>query len=399
MNGRLRWIGALLACVGLTAGCASSSSGTSSTTSYAVVSITDVSGADASVNGMSAPAAKAYFSYLNAHGGVNGHQINFVSLDTQSQVTVAVGAFQKALSYNPVAILMGGSSQEFPPSIPTAVNAKIPVLSSGGMPDTDVYPAQPYIYSAIPASYQSAYAAASFIKRLATAKGITTPRVAVTALDSAYGTNMVANFTALQSTLGFTVVAQVITPNAGVTDFTGPAAKFAAAHPDFVTGQQDSTFVPLVMSALKADGLNVPFINFFGGDVPALYTQLNDPNYYAFRFAAFPTDPSLTTLQAATSQFGLSQYRTNEFFTAGWIMSAIVANALKNCSATCTGDQLNAQIEQTNLDLTPYSAATIILSPSRHFIVSAMTPMHISASGTVEAAAGGPVAVDTPKQS
>ncbi|MDB5026565.1 MAG: hypothetical protein JWO66_254 [Candidatus Eremiobacteraeota bacterium] len=358
---------------------------------YTVVSVTDVSGGQASNNGMAAYGPKAYFDMVNAAGGVNGKKINYVSLDTQTSVSGAVAAFEKAVGYSPVAILMGGLSVEAPAAIPTAVKANIPVLASGGLPDSWVFPPRPYVYETIPAAYQSAWANGEFIKRLAKEKKIGKPRVAVTSINSAYGADFVKDVKELGPKFGYEVVAEEITA-LDATDFAGGAAKFAAAKPDFVVAVQVENFAPIVVGALRANGVKAPFLNFFGGDSPALFAKLNDPDYYAYRMVAFPSDPNLTQMEQASAKSGVGQYRTKQFFTVSWVEAMLVVDALKRCGVNCTPQQLNEQLLKTNVSYAPYTFGRVVLSDKRHTLIGYMQPYHQTAKG-VEQAPGGPLDV------
>lgn len=358
---------------------------------YTVVSVTDVSGGQASNNGIAAYGPKAYFDSINAAGGVNGKKINYVSLDTQTTVSGAVAAFEKAVGYKPLAILMGGLSVEAPAAIPTAVKANIPVLASGGLPDSWVFPPRAYIYETIPAAYQSAWADAEFITRLAKEKKIAKPRVAVTSLNSAYGVDFVNDVKALAPKFGYQVVAEEITA-LDATDFAGGAAKFAAAKPDFVDAIDVENFAPIVVGALRANGVKAPFLNFFGGDSPALFAKLNDPDYYAYRMVAFPSEPNLTQMEKASAASGVSQYRTKQFFTVSWVEAMLVVDALKRCGVNCTSQALNEQLLKTNASYAPYTFGKVALNPKRHYLIGYMQPYHQTAKG-VEPASGGPVDV------
>lgn len=358
---------------------------------FTVVSVTDVSGGQASNNGMAAYGPKAYFEMINAAGGVNGKKIEYISLDTQTTVNGAVAAFEKAVGYNPVAILMGGLSVEAPAAVPAAVKANIPVLASGGLPDTWVYPARPYVYETIPSAYQSAWADGEFVKRLAKERHIAKPKVAVTALNSAYGADFIKNLKELAPKMGYEVVAEEITA-LDATDFAGGAAKFAAAKPDFVAAIHVENFAPIVVGALRANGLKAPFLNFFGGDSPALFAKLNDPDYYAYRMVAFPSDSHLTVMEQASAKAGVTQYRTKQFFTVSWVEAMLVVDALKRCGANCNAQQLNEQLLKTNQNYSPYTFGRVTLNDRRHYLINFMQPFHQTAKG-IEPAAGGPVDV------
>lgn len=356
---------------------------------YNVIAVADLSGESAATNGgMAAYGAKAYFDMINSQGGVNGHKINYIVLDSQSSATGAVAAYHKALSYNPIAIIQAGISVEFAAASPVATTAHIPVIATGGMADSEVYPPRPYIFEAIPSAYQTAYGELEFAIQQAKAKGIADPRIALTAIDSAYGANYAQDVVQLQSRLGFKVVSSDLTA-LNANSFSSGASKFAAAKPDYIVAVQNTNFMPVVASDLTSDGVNAPVINFFGGDSPALYQQLNDPNYYVMRPVQFPATPSLTQLNAAAKKAGVSSYETGDDFTASWIEAQFIAQAIRQgCtgSITCNGATIEKTIQSgVSVNSQPNSFGPFTANAHSHTMVSEVQPVHYVNGSIVDA--------------
>jgi ABC-type branched-subunit amino acid transport system substrate-binding protein len=271
---------------------------------------------------------------------------------------------------------MSGSSGEYVTAAPIADRAKIPVISTGGTPDSAIYPAHAYQYEAIPTAYQSALAQIQVAHILAKENNISNPRVAITGPSVPYVADFSRAVHDLASKYGYTVVSDALN-SLTATDFTADAAKIDSARPNIIVGSQTEQFTPVVMSALAADGVKVPLVNFFGSDSPALYDKLQTPDYYAMRFAAFPTDPSLSDMQVAAQRDNVAQYEVRQFFTAGWIAAATTATALRKCGWPCSGTKMNASLEKiSKLNLSPYVYGSITLNAKRHYFVSSMQPFH-----------------------
>ena len=374
-------------------GSATPAATTSGGAPYQVVLVGDLSGSQASNTGTSTYGEQAYFGMVNSKGGVNGHKVEVTALDSQTKPDAAAAACQKAVDLTPSISRMGGYSGEVPPTIPITTRARIPAIYSGGAPDSISYPGQPYLYSGIATAYQMALGEAAMAQRIAKERNISNPKVAVTGPDTAYSSDWEKAVVNLAGKFGYTVVSASLQPLTA-TDFTSDGAKIAAAHPDIIIADQIENFIPTVVSTLAANGVKVPILNFFGGDSPALFDRFQNPDYYAFRFAPFPSDPTLKDLQAASSAAGVTQYETKQFFTVGWNAAAVTVDALKRCGSPCSGDKMNTALQSTNLTLAPYAFGPIKLDKNRHYLIGSMQPYH-AVNGQV-VAAGAPIDVSAP---
>jgi branched-chain amino acid transport system substrate-binding protein len=74
--------------------------------------VAGISGSDSAIGGLVKGEFSAYIDYMNAHGGIAGHQIQLVVENNQSDPTIAVSAAKKLINEGVVATVYNGSSSE-----------------------------------------------------------------------------------------------------------------------------------------------------------------------------------------------------------------------------------------------------------------------------------------------
>lgn len=99
--------------------------------SIPVALVSDFTGALAPSTGVQG--ALAYFHWLNAHGGVDGHKITVKQYDAGSSPTTALQAFRRAIAAKPAAILESASGEEIS-SLSAVTSSGIPVVDDGFAP-------------------------------------------------------------------------------------------------------------------------------------------------------------------------------------------------------------------------------------------------------------------------
>jgi branched-chain amino acid transport system substrate-binding protein len=139
---------------------------------------------------------------INAKGGINGHKLEIVAYDTESDETKAVTSVKKLIEQDKVAAIIGPSTTgETMALIPTIENAKIPMVSCAASVSI-VQPVKPYVFKT---PETDALAAATIIDSLK-AKNIT--KIALITTSSAYGTNGKDAWAKAAGPAGITIVTQ-----------------------------------------------------------------------------------------------------------------------------------------------------------------------------------------------
>jgi ABC-type branched-subunit amino acid transport system substrate-binding protein len=99
-----------------------------------------------------APAAKAYFTYLNAHGGVNGRKINFVYKDDGYNPTNTVNVVKQLVLQSKVFAIFDGLGTPTHTKVVGFLNAsRVPdLMVASGCPCWDDGSKQPYTFGWLP---------------------------------------------------------------------------------------------------------------------------------------------------------------------------------------------------------------------------------------------------------
>lgn len=391
-----RTLGLLLLCASMIVASACSSGGAKSSGgsgTFSLVALSDLSGSQAANEGPSVYAIRAYVDMINAKGGVDGHKITLRIGDTQTDPTAAGAAFQTAVQAQPLAILMGGISTELPVALPIAQKAGIPVVAAA-LPDADAYPPQSGLFYGDATSFEEAYGEVALMSSLAQKEGITDPRVALPVVVSSFGDTFVAAVKQLQSRFHYKVVGVDRTPLEATT-FNADAAEIESWRPDFLVGAENPLISSVVVNALRADNITAPFIDYPQAYNPTVLKQEQDPNWYTFQFAQFPTSAGLTQLQTASKAAGVEKYEISLFYTLGWLDAELTVKALQSCGYPCSSSKLSDTLNHTTVSGEPYAFGTIGFSPENHIMLKTVQAYHWS-NGSIQPAGAQVTVTATP---
>jgi ABC-type branched-subunit amino acid transport system substrate-binding protein len=384
---------AVAACSSSASSGGGSASGTSSSSSskapYHVAIVADLTGPSSPVVIPFAQGVEAYFHMLNAHGGINGHQIDYgTPIDGQSTTTGAVSAIKTALASSPDAIvgeltgLAAGQDLLAAAKIPTMVAAApSPAWDIG----SNLYP---WYYSMV-GDFLGPYVQGF--------KQLFNGSIAGKKIDFVT-LNMPAEIFQSQSTAKALQAAGATTPLTEQVDitqlsFTSEAAAIAANHPDAVAMYVVGAAPKALTDQLAADGFHGPIINFQPAAQGAVISSIASSNYYGARYTQLNT-PVIT---AAASAAGIS-LSAGADLTQGWVGAAVVATGLGGCTSTCTP----AVIEHT-LDTTPVTApgvlfGTMTFSSTNHLGNESYGYYHYDPSSKQVVLGVGPLAIDTSQE-
>jgi branched-chain amino acid transport system substrate-binding protein len=342
------------------------SGGGGSSGSFHVGMTLDLSGPLSSVGQPQRDGAKAYIDYVNAHGGVDGHQIDLKVLDDAATATRGTANATQLISQDKVSALFGFTLSNVCAAVaPIATARKVPAICQS-LPDTLLYPAKDYLYSA--AAAVSAQAAP--IVAAAKQTGVDIKKVAFVALATAATTGLVDQLKAEAKTNGWTVVADESVA-LDATDVGAEASKLAAAKPDIVFSVlKNSLEIPLARE-LAADGLAAPILGYTAIDYNSL--------------SAVKSDKLLTVSDLSsggTAGTGFDDYSAivkaaggaplQGFLAAGYAQAEIVVNALKSCGYPCSGEKMNGALNTLSFSDNGFSASRVSYTSTNHQAVHAM---------------------------
>ena len=345
----------------------SSGSGSSSGGSYKVALISDLSGAYSSVSAPGAAGAEVAADNINASGGINGKQLDLQIIDSQSDPTTALTAAQKAVSENPLAMLMFSGSAGASAITNLAQSAQVPMLSPG-IPDTSLYPPKPYLYQPSLTAQQTAQAMYQFVQQKE--GSLSGDTVDVAAINSPYVALIVTDIQKLVQGDGGKV-GTVEQYNLPLASFATQANAIARDKPKvvLVMGSDDDSVV--VSKALTAAGVSALQVGIPSGAGADTLQQIGSANYYGLTADPYPSE--LPGFLAVASKYGKQSAVSGSIFSmAGWVTVYMLADALKQCGANCTSVELNSQLQKVS-DLTVpdgVSDGPVTFSSSNHVAVN-----------------------------
>jgi branched-chain amino acid transport system substrate-binding protein len=345
----------------------SSSSG-SSGGAYNVMLISDLSGGFSSVSAPGAAGAEVAVDNINAGGGVNGKKLNLQVIDSQSSASMALTAAQKAVAANPLALIMFSGSAGASAITSLVQSAHVPFLSPA-LPDTSVYPAQPYLYQSSLTAQQDAQAMYQFVKQNENGS-LSGKFIDIAAINSPYVDVIIKDVSTLLKGSGGKV-ASVERYNLPLASFATQADAIARDKPNVVLtlGSTDDTVV--VSKALTAAGVGALQVGIPSGAGQDTLQQIGSANYYAMTADPYPSE--LPSVLAIAGSHGKKTEMSGSIFSmSGWVTVYMLANALKLCGDSCSSTALNGALERVSNFTVPdgVSYGPVTFSGSDHAAVS-----------------------------
>jgi branched-chain amino acid transport system substrate-binding protein len=379
---------ALAACSSSSSSGSSSASGSSASAKapFKVAIVADLTGPSSPVVIPFAQGAEAYFHMINAHGGINGHQIEYgTPIDGQSTTTGAVSAIKAALASNPDAIvgeltgLAAGQDLLAAAKIPTMVAAApSPSWNIG----SKLYP----WYFSMVGDFLGPYVEG--FKQLF-GGSIAGKKIDFVTL------NMPAEIFQSDSTAKALQAAGASTPITEQVDitqlsFTSEAAAIAANHPDAVAMYVVGAAPKALTDQLAADGFHGPIINFQPASQASVISSIASSNYYGARY----TELNTPVITAAAKAAGIS-LSAGADLTQGWVGAAVVATGLSGCTSTCTPSVIEHTLDTTAVTAPGVLFGPMTYSPTNHLGNESYGYYHYDASTKQVVLGVGPLPVDT----
>jgi ABC-type branched-subunit amino acid transport system substrate-binding protein len=302
-----------------------------STHTITIGAVEPLSGPNA-VYGENAFGTEAYIDYVNAHGGVNGWKLKFITLDDQYEPSLAVSGAKELVDSDHVFSLVGvGGTPPGQAILPYAVQSGVPDI--GMSMDTGYlqvkYPSAEQLYGFQPST--SALTAFS-VQYAATQLHAT--KIGVFYGDDATGTPTVPAAQYIASKDHVQVVPVAIPDSA--TDYSGYVAKMASAKPQVVISWGAPPVTIGVIKAAHAINFTPTWFAPFYNPLPSVFSALGplaNNMYFESWFEPFGDNtPGMQTFVDATKQYTSDK---NPTFLAelGWIGGAEFVHALTVATA------------------------------------------------------------------
>lgn len=347
------------------AGCASSGNGGSGGGSgtYEVGATLGLTGPIAGVATPYSDGISAYFNYVNAHGGINGHKVTYTAMDDATNVTTGVANVRQLVTTDHVSAVYYILSNVQEATRAYLAQSKIATVTQA-VDATVVHPTQQYVFAGGIVEPDEATPMVSFGKTKLS--GVASPKAAVITTTSVALQQLDQNLQSRAKSAGMAIVGNQVVPLAA-TDMSSEASQFASKKPDVVFSGLIASQEPSFVSAMRQAGFKGPIIQYDGGSSFPLMKQLADPNMYFL----FPTSfghnsgAQVKIMQQAAKAAGRSA--DAYFFSYGYVQGYIVGQALKTCGYPCDGEQLSANLDKlSNFDTGGLTFGNWKYTPSDH---------------------------------
>jgi branched-chain amino acid transport system substrate-binding protein len=356
--GSFRTLSRAIACIGvatiLGAACAPSSSQSPSTTQATGAPIKigfvwGVTGAIAEIVRPASEAAHAYFDDVNRRGGIHGHPVEMVEVDSKYQVPLAQDGYKKVTTEDNVPLLVLASTGDTEALAAQINSDKVPTLTFSCDDKWSRPELNPYIFTICTTYQDQMRAALSFIKQRQQASATPT-RMAFSYPDIPFGQSPIAAGRAYAEMLGLPVVGEAKVGAADV-DAQSQALALRGVDPKYVIVQNVTGGASAIVRSAKQVGLQAQFLGlnyaFDEATIQAIGPQAAE-GYIGVGPNAFPSSDVAAVQEMAQRAPQLKQ--VNMRAVAGWTLASVAADALEHADSYTGSGVLNA-LEQTDLDV------------------------------------------------
>lgn len=343
------------------AGCSShastdTSSGTSSKSPIVIGSVNDITGPQASVFGSTNKTLEAWADWTNANGGVDGHPVKMITMDTQNNPTTTVSEVKQLVEQDHAIAIVGAQASYESGYADYLKQNNIPLIGDG-------------LYNDVSYTYANAYPQGTTeladiynMTALGTQKGLNKLAIMYCAEAPACSeSNPLLNQDVKQQGAGVVYSASV---SAAAPNYTAQClgAKDAGADSLFIG---DSTLVALrIAGDCAQQGVHLPVVNYGLGITAQLATPLMDGMMGVEPVMPYfnTSSPAISTMVAALNKYapgvvGGTSYGMSEsyawasglLFTAG----AEAAHATGNLTSAELTKGLDSLSNETLGGMTP----------------------------------------------
>jgi branched-chain amino acid transport system substrate-binding protein len=318
---------------------------------YVIGATEDLSGNLAVYGKWAKDSLTGYFNYVNAHGGVNGHQVTVKVLDDASDPARATANIRQLTSEGALAVSGSTLSNICAAVEPLVTQTKVPEMCTA-VPENLIQPNHPYVFARLMPAETLATPVVSFIPKVTTASK---PKVAIITTTAADAVSFGKRVETEARAKGYDVIDNEKVDASQNANITGPAAKIAAAQADVVIGELAGPNNVTFIRALRSAGSQAPFIS-ETADYGSMAT-LKDAGYYSAwqRSVVDPNDssPAVKQFVAAMQTVGVSgeDGLNDGKIVEGYLAANATYEGLKNCGDNCTSDKLAAAMAKAKFTL------------------------------------------------
>jgi branched-chain amino acid transport system substrate-binding protein len=335
----------------------------------------------------------AYWKYLDAKGGVDGHPVNLTQFDNQEQASNTVTDFKQLVANSSVLAVTGMDiSSNTAPIIPLANADKVPLFLGTSTIQASVIPTTPWVFESTELFTDSVAAMSAFAKQ----KGWTKVGLMYFEGDEAHTANSFVSQYVPEQGLQI-VTTQYLPVTTGTLDYTSEvlAAKKGGAQVLFAL-QGPSGFIA-IKKAEDSLGIDLPILGNPSGLNNSVYAAMGN-TFYAADSPWYPdsTAPGWSVMATSLKQYsGVAAPSAPNI--GGWVDGEILTAALKACGSSCTRTTFRSSIEGLKNVALGGLMAPVSFSPTDHYAPSE-TKFFTLGSGGKYTAVGSTVTYPNPGQ-
>lgn len=302
-----------------------------------VGAIYNVTGAQASLDGPSLNGFKLAAKEINAAGGINGKQIEVVSIDGKTDQTASTNAASKLVDVDKVVAIAGFSDSNYALAAgPIAQKAGVPFVTSGATLPSLPEQVGDFFFMAAFGDDAQAHAAADFAVEELNAK--TAYVLTDTAMD--FTVNLSAFFEErFTEKNGADSIVLKDTFKTNDQDFSAQITRLKAlpTQPDLLFISSGPSECGPIVNQLRAAGVNTPVISGDGFDTPLLVelggAGANVDTYFATHTCLTSEVENVKKfVQAYKAEYGRDA--ENGFAALGYDTMYLIADAIKRANST-----------------------------------------------------------------
>lgn len=302
--------------------------------------------------------AEAYFSKINANGGINGRKLSLVSLDDAYEPGKAAAATKKLIDEDKVFALFGYvGTPTSTAAVPLASRASVPYLFPFTGAEFLRNPVNKNVFS-LRASYFNE--TETIVERLI--KDLGASKIAVFIQDDAFGESGKAGVNRALHKRNMRIVEEARYKR-NTLDVDAGLAKIKAAQPDAVVFV--GTYKPLsaIVKKAKASGIKAKFVtvSFIGTSDFIKEAGADGDGVYITQVVPSPDDASVSLVK----QYQQDMKGANINYTSleGYANAAVMVEALKKAGNNLTRAGLITTLESINSDM---GGLKVNFSESKH---------------------------------
>ncbi|MDM0070638.1 ABC transporter substrate-binding protein [Variovorax sp. J31P207] len=298
-----------------------------------------------------AKAAQWAVQDINAKGGIDGHPLEMVLLDTQADPRLGINAVNRLINVDKVPVFVTAWSAVVKAVAPIANRSKVLELSVGAN-SPDIAKLGDYVYTTYPLADVDVRAQARYARE--TLKKQTAAVLYIHNDSGVEGARIYRD--AFQEAGGKVVAYEAY--DAQATDYTGALLKLRSANPDIIHIQGLVSDLPQVVAQLRQLGLKQPISTYSAGYNPKVVEQLGAAAEGMLVSALAPSAEQNPNIATFVERWKETEKRvpnglpyTQYLYDAPFLVGQLYAHLLKTKQPLTGENMKNALVEVGKFDL------------------------------------------------